>query len=304
MKELLGSHVSFSKEKQMLGSVMETLAYGGSTFMFYTGAPQNTKRIPLDSNLTLQAHNLMAQEHINSKDVVVHAPYIINLANAKNKDFNISFLKEEISRVEELGLTKLVLHPGSHVGVGIEEGIQNIVEALNASILEDQKVIICLETMAGKGTEIGSHLEELKAIIENVSYPEKVGVCIDTCHLHDAGYSMENFDSFLAEFDRVIGLEKLQVVHVNDSKNPFSSHKDRHANIGYGEIGYEALNRIVHHPKLKGIPKILETPYIDKLYPPYRFEIAMLEEETFNENLEMNVVSYYKDHKNIEYFDK
>lgn len=301
MKEILGSHVSFSKDKQMLGSVLEALSYGANTFMFYTGAPQNTNRLPIDQELTSLAHNLMNKENINIENVVIHAPYIINLANPKNYDFNVSFLKEEIKRAEALGISKIVLHPGSHVGLGIEEGIKNIIQSLNEAITPTQKVVICLETMAGKGSEIGSKLEELQEILENVHEKEKVAVCIDTCHLNDAGYELEDFDSFLKKFDEIIGLSKLLVVHVNDSKNAISSHKDRHENIGYGMIGYNILLKVVHHPLLKNVPKILETPYIGEgknTYPPYLFEIEMLQNNEFNENLIDMVTSYYKDHKN------
>ncbi len=300
MKELLGSHVSFSKDKQMLGSVLEALSYQANTFMFYTGAPQNTMRLSIDEELTSLAHNLMDKENINIENVVVHAPYIVNLANPKNFDFNVSFLKEEIKRTEALGVTKLVLHPGSHVGLGIEEGIKNIIASLNEIIDPNQKVMICLETMAGKGSEIGSTLEELKAIIDGVKEFSKVAVCIDTCHLHDAGYELADFDSFLKQFDSMIGLSKLLVVHVNDSKNSKSSHKDRHENVGYGMIGYNKLLGVVHHPLLKKVPKILETPYIgdgkDK-NPPYLFEIEMLQNNKFNESLIEDVTSYYIDHK-------
>lgn len=301
MKELLGSHVSFSKEKQMLGSVLEALSYHANTFMFYTGAPQNTNRLPIDSELTSLAHNLMDKENINIENVIIHAPYIINLANPKNYDFNVSFLKEEIRRAEALGISKMVLHPGSHVGLGIEEGIKNIISSLNEVITPNQKVIICLETMAGKGSEVGSKLEELKAIIDGVQLNDKVAVCIDTCHLHDAGYDLENFDTFLEQFDNIIGLSKLLVAHINDSKNEISSHKDRHENIGCGMIGFNKLLQVVHHPILKNIPKILETPYVGigkDSNPPYLFEIEMLQSNKFNENLKDMVTSYYRDHKN------
>ena len=301
MREILGSHVSFSKEKQMLGSVLEALSYKSNTFMFYTGAPQNTTRMPINPELTLLAHNLMNKENINIENVVVHAPYIINLANDKNKDFNISFLKEELARVESLGVSKLVLHPGSHVGLGIDQGIQNIIDALNEVMLDDGKVIICLETMAGKGSEVGSCLEEIKRIIDGVSKKDKIGVCIDTCHLNDAGYEMAEFDKFLQEFDSIIGISNIKVVHVNDSKNDLGAHKDRHENIGYGFLGFDTLLKIVHHPKLKDVPKILETPYVGTgkdQYPPYLFEIEMLQSDKFNENLQTEIIAYYKDGKN------
>lgn len=301
MKDIIGSHVSFTKDKQLLGSVLEALEYKSTTFMFYTGAPQNTSRASINPELTLLAHNLLKKENINIDNVVVHAPYIINLANPKNYDFNIEFLKEEIRRVEQLGVNKLVLHPGSHVGIGVDEGIKNIILALNEVLDDNTKVTICLETMAGKGSEIGSSFEELKRIIDGVILKEKVAVCFDTCHTNDAGYDLTNFDEVLDEFNRVIGLDKLLVVHVNDTKNIRGSHKDRHDNIGLGQLGFDILSKVVHHEKLKDVPKILETPYItyekDK-YPPYRFEIEMLRNKTYNNNLIEEIVSYYKDYKN------
>lgn len=294
MSLIIGSHVSFSKDKQMLGSVIESLKYGSNTFMFYTGAPQNTVRKDIDNNLTELAHNLMLNENINIKDVIVHAPYIINLANDKNHDFNVEFLKQEISRVESLGVNKIVLHPGSHVGLGIEKGISNIIDALNECLTEDTKVTICLETMAGKGSELGTSFEQLKMIIDGVKYSDKLGVCFDTCHTNDAGYDLRNIDSVLEEFDRIIGLDKLLVVHVNDSKNIMGAKKDRHENIGYGTIGFDTLINIIYHDKLKGIPMILETPYVNtelgKL-APYKYEIKMIREKKFNDNLVNDIVS-------------
>lgn len=301
MQDIIGSHVSFTKDKQLLGSVIEALSYKATTFMFYTGAPQNTARTEINPELTLLAHNLMKKENINIENVIVHAPYIINLANSKNEDFNIKFLSDEIKRVEALGVDKLVLHPGSHVGVGIEEGTKNIIKALNAVLTNDTKVTICLETMAGKGSEIGSSFSELKKIIDGVSYPNKVGICFDTCHTNDAGYDLTKFDDVLEEFDKIIGLDKLLVLHINDSKNIRGAHKDRHENIGLGELGFDALAYIVHHNKLKNVPKILETPYVDSekdKYPPYKFEIEMLRNNRFNNNIIAEIVSYYKDYKN------
>ena len=301
MKDIIGSHVSFTKDKQLLGSVLEALEYKSTTFMFYTGAPQNTNRASIDPELTLLAHNLIKKENINIDNIIVHAPYIINLANSKNYEFNIEFLREEIKRVEQLGIRRLVLHPGSHVGLGVDEGINNIINALNEVLTNDTKVTICLETMAGKGSEIGSSFEELKKIIDGVIYKDKVAVCFDTCHTNDAGYDLSNFDEVLEEFDRVIGLDKLLVVHVNDSKNVRGAHKDRHDNLGLGELGYGILSYVVHHPKLKDVPKILETPYVSddkEKYPPYKFEIEMLRKKEFNNNLIEDIVSYYKDHKN------
>ena len=284
MELIIGSHVSFKKDTQMLGSVEETLKYNANTFMFYTGAPQNTARIPIDNDLTNKAKELMKENNIDIKNVVVHAPYIINLANANNFDFNVRFLKEEISRVESLGVDKLVLHPGSHVGQGIEVGIQNIIDSLNVSLTENTKVTICLETMAGKGSEVGKSFEEIKSIIDGVKYKDKIGVCMDTCHLNDAGYDLSNFDSLLEEFDKIVGLDYLKVIHINDSKNVMGAHKDRHDNIGIGNIGFDNLIKIIYHDKLKGIPKILETPYVEQ-NPPYKEEIEMIRNKSFNNNL-------------------
>ena len=293
MNIVIGSHVSFSKDKQMLGSVQEALKYKANTFMFYTGAPQNTNRSDIDPKLTELAHNLMLNENINIKDVIVHAPYIINLANEKNYEFNVNFLKEEIKRVEQLGVAKLVLHPGSHVGIGVEQGIKNIIKGLNDSIDIDTKVTICLETMAGKGTELGRSFEELKQIIDGIKYKDKIGVCLDTCHINDAGYDLNDIDSILDEFDRVIGLEKLLVLHINDSKNIKGAKKDRHENIGYGTIGFDNLLSVIYHEKLKDVPKILETPYVDtelgKL-APYKIEIKMIRDKKFNDKLINDIV--------------
>ncbi|MCI9233216.1 MAG: deoxyribonuclease IV [Bacilli bacterium] len=303
MEELyIGSHVSFKREEQLLGSVVEALSYGANTFMFYTGAPQNTARASIDLELTSLAHKLMQEKNIDIKKVVVHAPYIINLANDNEKyEFAIRFLKEEIARVEMLGVELLVLHPGSHVGLGCEKGIENIVRALNTVVDSKTNVKICLETMAGKGSECGKTFEEISLILKGVRYPDKIGVCLDTCHIHDAGYCLHNFEEILTQFDNTIGLSKLWVLHMNDSKNEEGSHKDRHENFGFGHIGFENLMNIMNHPKLKGIPKILETPYIsdtdnckEKIYPPYKFEIEMIKNQKLNHNLIEDIRNYYR----------
>ena len=206
MDLIIGSHVSFKKDDQLYGSLMETLSYGANTFMFYTGAPQNTSRYPINDQLTYKALEFMKEKNIDIRNIVVHAPYIINLANSNNFDFNVRFLKEEISRVESLFVDKLVLHPGSHVGFGVEVGLKNIINSLNAVLTKNTNVIICLETMAGKGTELGRNFEEIKSIIDGVDLKDKIGVCMDTCHLNDAGYDLNNFDSILEDFDKIIGL--------------------------------------------------------------------------------------------------
>lgn len=283
----IGSHVSMSGKEMMLGSVKEALSYGSTTFMFYTGAPQNTARKPVEQLRIEEAKELMLQNNIDIDDVVVHAPYIINLANTtKPETFElaVSFLKQEIQRCEAIGVSRLVLHPGSHVKAGDEVGLQQIVKGLNEVLTENQKVHIALETMAGKGSELGRNFDQIQYMIENVKYNHLLGVCLDTCHLHDAGYDLTKFDELLNEFDEKIGLDRLLVVHVNDSKNECGAHKDRHENIGYGYIGFATLNAIVHHPKLKDVPKILETPYIGE-HAPYKEEIEMFIHQTFNNGL-------------------
>lgn len=283
---IIGSHVSMSSPDQLLGSVKEALSYNASTFMFYTGAPQNTKRKPVKELKVLEAKECMSENNININNVVVHAPYIINLANTVKKETRelaVSFLKEEIQRVEEIGAKILVLHPGSHVGAGTQAGLDAIVEGLNEVLTEDMHVHIALETMAGKGSECGKTFEEIAYIISHVDLSDKLGVCLDTCHIHDAGYDLNDFDQILEEFDQVIGIDQLLVVHINDSKNERGSHKDRHANIGTGYIGFDNLYKIANHKALENIPKILETPYIDKVKAPYKEEIEMLKSGEYKE---------------------
>ena len=280
----IGSHVSFTKDKQLLGSLEEALSYGANTFMFYTGAPQNTNRSNIDYNLTQEAIKLMKSNDIDISKVIVHAPYIINLCNPEKFDFSVKFLTEEVKRVSDLGVKYLVLHPGSHVGLGVEKGISNIILGLK-KVFESTScnVTILLETMAGKGTEIGRNLEEIKTIIDSVNN-ERLGVCLDTCHLHDAGYDLTKFDEFLNEFDNMIGIDKIKCIHINDSKNVIGSHKDRHENIGFGEIGFDTLLNVIYNDKLVDIPKILETPYVDDK-PPYKYEIEMIKSKKFNNKL-------------------
>lgn len=283
----IGSHVSMSGKEMLLGSVKEAVSYGANTFMFYTGAPQNTARKPVSQLRVEEAKEYMKEHHISIDDVVVHAPYIINLANTvkpETYELAVRFLKEEIARCEEIGVIRLVLHPGSHVKAGDEAGLKQIVKGLNEVLREDQKVHIALETMAGKGSEMGRTFDQIQYMIENTKHSSLLGVCLDTCHIHDAGYDLTHFDDILEEFNQKIGLDRLLVVHVNDSKNERGAHKDRHENIGYGYIGFETLNQIVHHPKLKDVPKILETPYIDGK-APYREEIEMFMHQTFNSGL-------------------
>lgn len=284
---ILGSHVGFKKDEQLLGSLKEALSYGANTFMFYTGAPQNTMRYPINEEKRDEALLMMREHDIDYSKVVVHAPYIINLANDDEIKFNFSvqFLKEEIVRCNTLEIKKMVLHPGSHVGLGIERGIESIIRGLNLILDGKYDVTILLETMAGKGSEVGSRLEEIKTIIDGVNDKEHIGVCIDTCHLSDAGYDLKDFDKFLDEFDKIIGVDKIGCVHVNDSKNAFGSHKDRHENIGFGEVGFDTLMNVIYNKRLEDVPKILETPYVDREYPPYKYEIEMIKNRKFDLDL-------------------
>lgn len=287
---MIGSHVSFTKEEQLLGSVKEAISYDANTFMIYTGAPQNANRLPIDIDKTKLAHDLMKEKGISN--ILIHAPYIINPANLNNQEFCINFLKQELKRCEELGIGKMVLHPGSHVGLGVDVGIYNVITVLN-KVLPTTNVKICLETMAGKGSEIGSNFLELKKIFDGINEKDKILFCLDTCHLNDAGYDISKFDQVLDEFDRIIGINKIGCIHVNDSKNILGSHKDRHANIGYGDLGFNNLISIIYNPRLENVPKILETPYINDL-PPYRFEIDMIVKKEFNSSLEKEITAYYK----------
>ena len=292
----LGSHVSMSGKKMLVGSVEEAVGYAANTMMIYTGAPQNTRRKPLDEFLIPEGIALLTEHDMAPKDIIIHAPYIINLGNAiKAATFELAveFLASEIERSEAIGATQIVLHPGAHVGEGADTGIAQIVKGLNMVIKPDQKINIALETMAGKGTECGRSFEELAKIIDGVTHNQHLSVCMDTCHIHDAGYDIVNdFDGVLTDFDKIIGKERIGVLHINDSKNVRGAQKDRHENIGFGHIGFDALNYIVHHKDLPTISRILETPYVVKedgsKVAPYAFEIAMLRAQKFNEqNLEL-----------------
>ncbi|MBQ9833962.1 MAG: deoxyribonuclease IV [Bacilli bacterium] len=297
----LGCHVNFGSE-QLLGSTKQAISYGANAFMFYTGAPQNTIRKSLNDELTLEALKMMKENNILLQNIICHAPYIINLANKKDPskwEFSINFLRNEINRCEQMQVKYIVVHPGSAVEISKEEGLSNISEALNLIVKEDDKCMILLETMAGKGTECGSSLEEIKDILDKVNF-DNIGVCLDSCHLNDAGYDMTKFDEFLNEFDEIIGINKIKCVHVNDSKNEIDTHKDRHANIGYGTLGFENILNIIYNERLKDIPKILETPYVGKDiddksrdYAPYLFEIKMIKEKRFNKNLIKDINEYY-----------
>ncbi len=283
-KILIGSHVSMKAPDYYLGSVKEALSYGSTTFMFYTGAPQNSFRLPLEKLKIEEGRKLITENSLDENKIIVHAPYILNIANQLNEQLYESSKEKliiELERVKAFGLSILVLHPGSHVGTGVTNGLDSIVKALNDVFSRDNSdVKIALETMAGKGGEMGSSFDELKFIIDHVEKKERIGVCLDTCHVNDEGKDVSKIDDLLKEFDEKIGLDKLLCIHINDSKNPCGSHKDRHENIGYGEIGFETISAYVHHPKLVNVPKILETPYFEGK-APYKEEIKMLKENKF-----------------------
>ena len=287
----IGSHVSMSGKGMLLAASQEAASYGANTFMIYTGAPQNTRRKPI-GDLNIPAGLVHMQEN-GMSNVVVHAPYIINLANTTKPEvfeLGVSFLQQEIERTAALDVAQIVLHPGAHVGAGVDAGINRIIEGLNEVLTQDLPVQIALETMAGKGSEIGRNFEELARIFDGVTNNHRLSVCFDTCHVHDAGYDIVNdFDGVLDEFDRLIGLDRLKVLHINDSKNVRGAAKDRHENIGFGEIGFDALCHIVHHEKLMHVPKILETPFVGpdakNKQAPYAVEIEMLRTKTFKPEL-------------------
>ncbi len=285
---LIGSHVSMKGKEMLLGAAQEAASYGASTFMIYSGAPQNTKRKSVE-DMNIPAGEAFMEEH-GLSNIVMHAPYIINLGNTTKPEmfgFAVQFLREEIMRAEALGATQITLHPGAHVGAGEEAALNQIIKGLNEVLTKEQKAQIALETMAGKGTEVGKTFEELAYIIDGVTLNDKLSVTFDTCHTNDAGYDVKNnFDGVMEDFDRIIGLDRLKVLHINDSKNPMGARKDRHANIGYGTIGFEALNKIVHDDRFAHVSKILETPYVGKdkktAYAPYGKEIAMFKAQKFD----------------------
>lgn len=279
----------------LLQAAEEAASYNASTFMIYTGAPQNTRRKKIE-DLNIE-NGKTAMKEYGLSNIVVHAPYIINIANTtKPEVFNlgVEFLQSEIERTEALGAKDIVLHPGAHVGAGEEKGIQKIIEGLNEVLTNNNDVRIALETMAGKGSECGKTFEELAQIIDGVNHNERLSVCFDTCHTNDAGYNVkDDFDGVLNEFDKIVGIDRIKVLHVNDSKNPQGARKDRHENIGFGSIGYDALHYIVHHDAFKDVPKILETPYVgdDKKNkkPPYKYEIEMIKNGTFDPDLKEKI---------------
>lgn len=281
----LGSHVPLGAPLFYEGTVRTALSWGEDAFMFYTGAPQNTRRRPLEELRIPEGRSLLKEAGLDERKVLVHAPYLINLGNLGNvetRKFSLEALKGEMRRTKGFGLSLLVLHPGASLSFPREEAMKAVSEALGEALSEVNGVEILLETMAGKGTELGRTFEEIGTMIEGCSRKERLGVCLDTCHVHDAGYSLDDPDALLAEFDRVVGLSRLKGIHLNDSKNLRGARKDRHENIGMGEIGFTRLLRFASHPLLREVPKILETPYVGEK-APYREEIAMLRKGIFEE---------------------
>lgn len=281
----LGCHVGMAGKEMFLASAKEAASYGANVFMLYTGAPQNTRRKDI-SELNIEAGWEYARQH-GIEEIVVHAPYIINLANTvkpETYELAVEFLEKEIIRTAAMRSRIMVLHPGSHVNAGVEAGIAQVIKGLNTVLNQnDDDVYIALETMAGKGSEVGRTFEELKAIYDGVDKKDRLRVCFDTCHVNDAGYDIVNhYDEVFEEFDKVIGLDQIVVFHINDSMNPLGAHKDRHANIDKGSIGYETLHRLVHDERFIDVPKILETPWLveegsdKKTKPPYKEEIEWL----------------------------
>lgn len=288
-----------SGKEMLLGSAKEAVSYGANTFMFYTGAPQNTKRKEISELNIAPAWDYMKEHGI--EEIIVHAPYIINLGNSikpETFDIAVKFLALELERSAACKSNTLILHPGAHVGAGVDAGIDQIAKGINEVLTKDTTCNIALETMAGKGSEIGRTFEELARIFDKVTYNEKLRICFDTCHAHDSGYDIvHDFDGVMEQFDKIIGKDRIAVFHINDSKNVRGAAKDRHANIGFGELGFDTLSYIIHHKDFEEIPKILETPYIPsptkekKSYAPYKYEIEMLRNNTFDPDVMEHIIN-------------
>ena len=295
---IIGSHVAMKAPKMLAGSAKEAHSYNANAMMIFTGAPQNTRRKDVSEMNIEEGKRLLKLYGIDH--IIGHAPYIINLGNTvkpENLPFGISFMHDEIKRADALGIEALSFHPGAHLKQGPEVALKQIGKALNEAIDPNQKVSIAIETMAGKGTEVGTSFEQIAEIFDNCAQNDKLSVTMDTCHMSDAGYDIKNdFDGVLNQFDHIIGLENLSVIHLNDSKNEPGSHKDRHENIGFGTIGFEALSYVANHPQLENVPKIMETPYVKKDendkkgVAPYKLEIEMLRNNKFDPDMKKKLV--------------
>ncbi len=302
MKNLkIGSHVKMGAPLYFEGSVKEMLSYDANALMIYTGAPQNTIRKETELLKIKEGLELLKENNIPSENIIVHAPYIINLcsSNMKTRLLAVEFLEKELIRTNEFKAKILVLHPGSSLEQSPEEGIEQIIFGLNSVLNKvNNDVVICLETMAGKGSEVGRTFEQLKKIIDGVKDKNRIGVCLDTCHIHDAGYDLNDFNNVLDSFDSIIGLDYLKVMHINDSKNQRGARKDRHENLGHGHIGFDNLINVIYHPKLENIVKILETPWVvdndDKSFPIYKEEIEMIRNKKFVDYIKIIKDGHYK----------
>jgi len=277
---IIGSHCSMNGSEMFLGSVKEALSYNANALMVYTGAPQNTIRRPISELRVKEGLELMIENNISRDNLIIHAPYIMNPGSSdpSKRDFAIDFLTQEIKRTYQMGSRIIVLHPGNSLDLPVEGAIDNIAFVVNKALnnTSNLDVVVALETMAGKGSEVGRTFEEVRSLLDKIIYKDRIGVCLDTCHINDGGYDIVNdYENVLNHFDEVIGFDKIKVIHLNDSKNPLGSHKDRHANIGEGFIGFKTLKRLAEDERFKDIPKILETPYKDGV-PPYKEEIMML----------------------------
>lgn len=287
----IGSHMDLKAPDYLLGAVKKTIENNANALMVYTGAPQNTIRKDVSLFKIDEAHALMDENHIDSNSLIIHAPYIINLGNCEKQetfDLAVRVLKDELQRVKKMGAKYLVLHPGSALKASHEESIAKIISGLNIAMKDNDGVIILLETMSGKGSEIGSSFEEIKAIIDGVEDKEHIAVCMDTCHINDAGYDLNDFDDVLCQFEALLPIELIKVVHINDSKNVRGARKDRHENIGYGTIGFDNLLHVIYHEKLENAVKILETPYINGEIAPYKAEIEMIRNKKY-ENIWLDI---------------
>jgi deoxyribonuclease-4 len=291
----IGCHVGNSGPLMLAGSIKEALSYDANCFMVYLGPPQNTIRKPIESMNADLMKIIASENNINLDDVIIHAPYIVNLARQDEEkfDFAVRFIAQEVQGVHNIGCKYLVLHPGSAVDSEREDALKQVARGINEiiNLTPTARTVIAIETMAGKGNEVGRTFEEIKYIIDLVNDKTRVGVCLDTCHINDGGYDLvNNYEQVINDFNEIIGLDYLKVIHVNDSKNPLGAHKDRHENIGFGNIGFETVKRIFNDVRFIDIPKILETPYVASLdkkqnFPPYKFEIAMIKSGVFDEQL-------------------
>jgi len=299
---LIGCHVSNSGSDMLLGSVKEALSYNANAFMVYLGPPQSTMRKDASLLKIDEMKSELDSNNIDIKNVIIHAPYVTNLAqgNEEKREFAVEFLSNEMKTMASVGAKYIVLHPGAHMQQGTEVGLKLIAKSLQ-QVLDNtafDDTYICIETMSGKGSECGKTFNEIKTLLELLNYNNRICVCLDTCHIHDGGYDIINdYENVINEFDNLIGLDRLKVIHVNDSKNDCGTHKDRHENFGYGKIGFDALMRFINDPRFKDIPKILETPYIKSEkgdFAPYKQEIEMIRKGKFNNDLIDDIINYYR----------